>query len=114
MTPRDYTDYLRDMLDSIEKIEVFTKGLSAEQFAGDEKTIFAVIRALEVLGEASRKIPEAVKARYADVPWRDVAAIRNKLIHEYFGVSHAVVWRTIQDDLPRLKPVLAQALRDAA
>ena len=66
-----------------------------------------MIRALEVLGEASRKIPEVVKARYADVPWRDVAAIRNKLIHEYFGVSSAVVWKTIQEDLPRLRPVLA-------
>ena len=107
---REFIDYLRDMLDAVEKAGSFTKGMDAERFRRDEKTIFAVIRALEVIGEAAKKIPPTVRDRYPQIPWREVAGIRDKLVHEYFGVNLDVVWKTVQEDLPKLKPVIQAML----
>ncbi len=98
--PRIYLDYFRDMLKSAEKAIEFVDGMDFEQFAKDEKTIYAVVRALEIIGEAARKIPEDMRKAYPDIPWREIAGTRDKLIHEYFGVNLSVVWRTVQDDLP--------------
>jgi uncharacterized protein with HEPN domain len=67
------------MLDAIEKVERFTKGMDFEQFASDDKTVFAVIRALEIIGEASKKVPRPVQRRYPDIPWREMAGMRDKL-----------------------------------
>lgn len=86
-------------------------GLDFESFAKDDKTIFAVIRALEIIGEASRKIPKAVRSRYPDVPWKDMAGMRDKLIHDYFGVDLRVVWKTVQKDLPPLRSILDQIIQ---
>lgn len=92
MNPRRQTeDYFRDMLDAMEKVEQFTGGMVVAQFKRDDKTIFAVVRALEILGEASKKIPKSVRTRYSRIPWRELAGIRNKLIHEYFGVNIDVI-----------------------
>lgn len=91
MRKRNFTDYLRDILDAIEKVETFTQGMDYEQFVKDEKTVFAVIRALEIIGEASKNIPNSVKDRHPSLPWRDMAGICDKLIHEYFGVNMAVI-----------------------
>ena len=110
---REYVDYLRDMLDAIDKIALFTRGMDAEQFRADEKTLFAVIRALEVIGEAAKNIPTSVRDRYPQVPWRDMAGSRDKLIHEYFGVNCDVVWRTVQLDVPALKPLIIHMLGEA-
>ena len=107
---REYVDYLRDMLDAIDKIALFTRGMDAEQFRADEKTFFAVIRALEVIGEAAKNIPTSVRDRYPQVPWRDMAGIRDKLIHEYFGVNLDVVWKAAQSDLPPLRPFIARVV----
>lgn len=104
MTPdRFISDYLRDILDSIDKIELFTKGMSFEEFKADNKTSFAVIRALEIIGEAAKCIPENFYKEYKQVPWREVAGMRDKLIHAYFGVDLEVVWRTISEDLSLLR-----------
>ncbi len=84
---RELTDYLHDIMDAIQKIERFIEGLDFAQFAGDDKTNFAVVRALEIIGEATRKIPNSVRARYPSVPWREMAGLRDKLIHDYFLVS---------------------------
>lgn len=74
-----------------------------EGFQQDEKTVFAVIRALEIIGEAAKNISEDMKAQHPEIPWRNVAGMRDKLIHEYFGVNNKVVWDTLQEDLPGLK-----------
>lgn len=100
---REIIDYLNDILGAIEKIEQFTKGFNYSKFVKDEKTVFAVIRALEIIGEATRSIPESTKKKYSAVPWREIAGIRNKLIHEYFGVNYEVIWKTIKEDLKPLK-----------
>lgn len=103
---REYKDYIFDVIDSIQKIEVFTKDISFEQFSKDEKTVFAVIRALEIIGEAVKKIPATVKNKYPDIPWKEIAGMRDKLIHEYFGVNVKVIWKTIKEDIPTIKPFI--------
>lgn len=115
MTPqREVVDYLRDMLDAIDKAAAFVCGMDRDRFRADDKTVFAVVRALEIIGEAAKRVPQAMRARYAEVPWREVAGIRDKLVHEYFGVNVDVVWETIQEDLPKLGPVVAKMLADLA
>jgi uncharacterized protein with HEPN domain len=88
--------------------------LSAAAFEADEKTVYAVIRALEVIGEAAKKIPAEVRDRYPDVPWRSMAGLRDKLIHDYLRVNIEVVWKTVREDLSALPPRLAQIIDDAA
>jgi uncharacterized protein with HEPN domain len=112
MTERDFDDYVRDMLDAVDKAARFVAGLDYAGFASDDKTVFAVIRALEVIGEACRHLPEGVRAQHPSVPWRSIAGTRDRLIHRYFGVDLEVVWRTVQEDLPRLRPVLEQILAE--
>ncbi len=84
---REFTDYLNDILDAIKKVQQFVEGMDFEKFSHDSKTVFAVIRALEIIGEASKKIPETTKRQNPDLPWRGMAGIRDKLIHEYFGMN---------------------------
>ena len=97
---RVYIDYLEDMLANAERAVRFSEGMDYDSFAKDEKSIYAVIRAIEIIGEASQKIPNDVKAKYPEVPWREIASMRNKLVHEYFGINIQVVWQTIREDLP--------------
>lgn len=82
-----YLDYLNDMLDATEKAETFTLGMTFDEFVQDEKTIFAVIRALEILGEDSGKIPAPIKEKNTHIPWKEMKGMRNKLIHDYMGVN---------------------------
>ncbi len=77
-------------------------------FLGDEKTTFAVVRALEIIGEATKKIPASLKISYTDVPWREMTGIRDKLIHDYFGVDYDVIWKTVKEDIP----ILHVAIKD--
>lgn len=102
----EFIDYINDIRDSIEKIHRFTNGMDYTTFTHDEKTAYAAIRALEVIGEAAKKIPDSIKSQYSSVPWRDIESMRNKLIHEYFGVILSVVWKTIKEDLPVLRDAI--------
>ena len=106
----EYRDYLQDMLEATEKVAVFIAGMTEAAFRADERTQFAVVRALEILGEASKKIPASFKAGHSEIPWREIAGMRDKLVHDYFGVNAAVVWRTATEDVPSI----ARALREAA
>jgi len=107
---REYSDNLEDILDAIQKAADFVGEMSFEQFSKDDKTIFAVIRALEVIGEASKNIPEGVKTNHAEIPWREMAGIRDKLIHDYFGIHLEVVWKPLKEDLPPLGPKILNLL----
>lgn len=81
-------------------------GMTFEQFSQDDKTAYAVVRALEIIGEATKKIPDAVRDQYPQIPWREMAGMRDKLIHDYFGVNLGVVWKTVQEDLPLLQKAM--------
>ena len=103
---REYRDYLVDIIDSIDKIESFVKGMKFETFEKDAKTAYAVIRAFEIMGEAVKKIPSSVRKKHKNIPWKEIARMRDKLIHEYFGIKPRVVWKTMKQDLPKIKPYL--------
>ena len=103
---RSYEDYLNDIIEAINLIEEFTEGMEFEDFQRDRKTQFAVIRALEIIGEAAKNIPTEFQRKHPEVPWGEMARMRDKLIHAYFGVDLCVVWRTVKEDIPLLKHLL--------
>jgi uncharacterized protein with HEPN domain len=111
---RTYTDYLRDILDAVEKAGEFTHGIEFDQFAADPRTHFAVVRALEIIGEAAKNVPITIREQHPDIPWSEMARMRDKLIHSYFGVDLRVVWRTVQEDLPPLHEQMTRAMDDLA
>ena len=97
-------DYLDDILEAIEKIERFTGGMTYEEFVKDPKTVDAVLRNFEVIGEAAKNMPEDLREEYSDVPWSEMAGMRDKLIHGYATVELKIIWTTIQEELPTLGP----------
>ena len=109
-TRRDIADYLEDALTAMDKAEAFVSDMSYEQFAEDDKTVFAVVRAIEIIGEAVKHIPQDFRGQFTDIPWRDMAGMRDVLIHEYFGIDLETVWKTVKEDIPELKPLLRQVL----
>ncbi|MGY4707502.1 HepT-like ribonuclease domain-containing protein [Candidatus Bipolaricaulota sp. J31] len=108
---RSGLDYLRDILEMMEKIEAFIRGMDFDEFERDEKTNFAVFRALEVIGEASKHIPESVKRRHPEIPWKRMAGMRDRLIHGYFGVDLEIVWKTATQLIPELRSKLREVLK---
>jgi len=100
------------VLESIEKIEEYTAGVTKEEFLESTLLQDAVIRRLEVIGEAIKNIPMEVKARYPDIPWREIVGMRDVLIHKYFGVDLELTWIVIKRDLPALKRRMLEIKRD--
>jgi len=101
--------YLRHILDAVSRIDEYTEGMKREDFMSSNLHQDAVIRQVEVVGEAARKVSEETRERHTEVPWKDMAGIRDKLIHGYFGVDLDAVWDTVTEDIPRLKAMI-QAL----
>ncbi len=101
--PRDSKLYLEDMLSSVKRIQTLTSGILYDEFAGDLTTQEAVIRNLEIIGEASRHVPQAVRTSFSAVAWDGMAALRNILIHEYFGIDLEIIWDIITNELPILE-----------
>lgn len=97
---------LADIKNEIINIENFITGYDFKKFSQDQKTIHAVIRAIEVIGEAANSLPEEFTSQHAIIPWRAIVDMRNNLIHEYFGVDINIIWRTITTDIPDLKELL--------
>lgn len=103
MSKRDVKLYIKDIIDSLEKIERYVENLTFDQFSTDIKTIDAVIRNLTVIGEAVKNIPHDIKIKCRDIPWEEIIGMRNKIIHEYFGVDESILWKTLKEDLPIFK-----------
>ncbi len=103
---RAYKLYLSDIVAAMDSIERFVEGMTSEQFQQDDKTASAVIRKFEIIGEASRNIPEEVKLRHPDVPWKEMAGMRDRLIHAYFGIDYNLVWLTIKNRVPVAKQMI--------
>ena len=100
--PRDFRVYLEDILEATRKITTYTDSLSKAVFLEDEKTLDAVVRNLEVIGEAVRKLPEDLRSRHSGVEWKKIAGLRDILIHEYFGLDAEIVWDIVRNKVPAL------------
>ena len=108
--PRDHRLYLDDILEAIGNVREYTAGLDYGAFARDKKTRDAVVRNLEVIGEAAGHLPEKIRAAAPEIEWRKIVGIRNILIHEYFGVSLPVIWDVVQNKLEPLEKACRKLL----
>jgi uncharacterized protein with HEPN domain len=108
---RDWRFRVRDILAAVRAIIAYTEGMTRDEFAADPKTMDAVIRNLMTLGESIRWIPESVLDAHPQVPWGTMRAVRNVVVHEYFGIDTSILWETVRLDLPPLLPDLEAVLR---
>jgi uncharacterized protein with HEPN domain len=109
---RDFLDYVEDILEAISDLEEFVGGMEYQQFFQDKKTRFAVVRGLEIIGEACKKIPVMIQEQYPQIPWNLIAGTRNRMIHEYFRVNWEIIWDTLKKDLPIEKPVFQKIMEE--
>lgn len=103
---RDCSFRIKDILQAIDSIEEYTKNMTVSDFKKNKLVIDAVIRNFEIIGEASVHIPDTFRSAHPDIPWKQMTAMRNVLIHEYFGVNLGTIWQTVQTRLPALKEQL--------
>jgi uncharacterized protein with HEPN domain len=109
---RDFKLFLNDIIAACKHIQKFVEGMDFEQFQDDEKTSSAVIRKFEIIGEAAKNIPDFIKEKYPQIDWKDMAGMRDRLIHGYFGVDYLLVWETIEYDVPRIISIISQIIKD--
>ena len=100
---RTYTDYVQDIIDNCDMAAQFVADVDFEQFQGSAEKIYAVLRALTIIGEAARQIPKSLRDKYPNIPWSKAAGTRDRVVHGYFGIDVQVIWNTVQEDLPPLK-----------
>ena len=112
MKKRVYGDFVQDILDSIDYTGIFIEGMDFEDFIKDKKTIYSVVRAIEIIGEATKNVPEEIRKKYPDIPWKKMAGMRDRLAHEYFGVDLEILWGTATEDVPGLKVPVSKVLED--
>ncbi len=109
---RNYKLFIQDILDCITSIEKFVENMSFNEFVQDDRTSSAVVRKLEIIGEATKNIPKEIRQKHRNMPWTDMAKMRDKIIHFYFGVDYEIVWKVINERLAKLKPKIIQILKD--
>jgi len=112
MSNRADRDLLSDILEALRRARRYTEGQSYEQFLADTKTQDAVIRTLEILGEATKRLSPSLREIHPEIPWKSMAGVRDKLIHDYFGVNVDIVWEIVRDQLPALVEQVEAALND--
>ena len=109
---RNYHLYLKDISEAMLAVQAFIEETDFDTFAADDKTASAVVRKLEIIGEATKGVPEEIRQRYPQVPWRQMAGMQDRPIHEDFDVNFSVVWQTATELIPPLQPIIAQILED--
>ena len=110
MSSRHWRLLVEDILDCVERIEQYVGNLQLDAFKASQITVDATVRNLEVIGEASRNIPESVKEAHPELEWAKILGLRNRVIHEYFGVDLDIIWRIVKDELPVLKAKMRELL----
>ena len=108
MSKRPIDLLLNDMLESIDRVDQYTQGMSFDAFSNDQKSIDAVVRNLEIIGEAANRLPDDFKERHSSVEWYKVVGLRNRIIHEYFGIDLQIIWQIVHADLPALRQTLSR------
>jgi len=108
----EFLDHLEDIIDAMEKAELAITEVEYERFADDFMINFVVIRALEIVGEATKRLPLSIRTQYPHVPWKDMAGMRDRIIHGYDSVDLQIVWNVVKNEIPRIKPIIQQILRD--
>ena len=109
---RNYRLYLKDIFEAMVAAQAFVEGMGFDAFAADDKTASAVVRKLEIIGEATKNVPDPIRQKYPQVPWRDMAGMRDRIIHGYFAVNYSIVWDTLKNRIPALQPIVEQILKD--
>lgn len=104
--------YIKDILKYMERAEKYIGGLNFEEFIKDNKTCDAVIRCIEIIGEATKNVPDDMRKKYPSIPWRDMAGMRDKIIHGYFEVDCETVWLVVKEEIPKLKPMITKVIKD--
>jgi uncharacterized protein with HEPN domain len=112
MSKRDWKILFEDILESIGKIEQYTKGIAFNDFAVNSMTIDAVVRNIEIIGEASKNIPDDIKGKNPEIPWKKLGGIRNRIVHEYFGVDISIIWYIVSNELSQLKTLITNSLNE--
>jgi uncharacterized protein with HEPN domain len=109
---RNLAIYLSDIIENIAQAENFIGSMTFEQFIADRKTVYAVIRCFEIIGEATKNIPADIRALNSAIPWSDMARMRDKCIHAYWGIKYQIIWKAIKEELPVFIPKLKALLAD--
>ncbi len=109
---REFLDFVEDILDAMDKAEILLDGVTFEDLVSDFRINFAVFRALEIVGEATKRLPMELRNEYPDVPWKEMAGMRDRIIHGYDVVEHKIVWDTVKKRIPVVKPQIQQILED--
>lgn len=109
---REVSLYVSDILEYMEKAEKFVADLTFDEFIADEKTSYAVVRCLEIVGEATKNVPKTLRNEYTAIPWKEMAGMRDVISHIYFGVNMKKVWKAVKEDIPAIKPMIAKVLED--
>jgi len=110
MSERNWRLFIEDILESIDLIEAYTANMQLDNFKKDRKTIDAVVRNFEIIGEASNNIPETIRQKYCQIDWKGIVGLRNRIAHEYFGINTSIIWYIIAKELSELKAQLKQIL----
>ncbi len=109
---REWKLFIQDIYDSMQYIKEFVGEMTRKEFLADEKTRSAVAFKVENIGEASKHIPKAIRAKYKDLPWTDMARMRDKITHFYFGIDYKIVWTVVKKELPAIEPAITKILSD--